>query len=91
MLESNHHSRLKVLKLYGMAEAWRALHAESSRQALSPEGMLLRLLDAEQADRQARSLAYQLKAARFPMHRDPASAVSAPSTSPGRIFSLRPP
>ncbi len=70
MLESNHHSRLKALKLYGMAEAWRALQAESSRQAYSPEGMLLRLLDAEQADRQARSLAYQLKAARFPMHRD---------------------
>jgi len=70
MSESNHHSRLNALKLYGMAEAWRELQAESSRQALSPEGMLLRLLDAEQADRQARSLSYQLKAARFPMHRD---------------------
>ncbi|MBD3771938.1 MAG: ATP-binding protein [Rhodobacterales bacterium] len=70
MRESNHHSRLNALKLYGMAEAWREMQAESSRQALSPEGMLLRLLDAEQADRQARSLAYQLKAARFPMHRD---------------------
>jgi len=70
MRESNHHSRLNALKLYGMAEAWRELQAESSRQALSPEGMLLRLLDAEQADRQARSLSYQLKAARFPMHRD---------------------
>jgi DNA replication protein DnaC len=70
MLESNHHNRLKALKLYGMAEAWRELQAEASRQAHSPEGMLLRLLDAEQADRQARSLSYQLKAARFPMHRD---------------------
>ncbi len=53
-----------------MAEAWRELLAEAPRQSLSPEGVLLRLLDAEQADRQARSLAYQLKAARFPMHRD---------------------
>ena len=31
---------------------------------------MLRLLDAEQADRQARSLRYQLKAARFPIHCD---------------------
>ncbi len=53
-----------------MAEAWRELQAESPRQPISPEGMLLRLLDAEQADHQARSLAYQFKAARFPMHRD---------------------
>ncbi|ACX96062.1 IS21-like element helper ATPase IstB [Halothiobacillus neapolitanus] len=70
MSEPNHLCRLKALKLYGMVDAWRELQAEFPRQPLSPEGMLLRLLDAEQADRQARSLAYQLKAARFPMHRD---------------------
>jgi len=70
MSESSHHSRLQALKLYGMAEAWRELQAEAPRQTLSPEGVLLRLLDAEQADRQARSLTYQLKAARFPVHRD---------------------
>ena len=35
-------------------------------KSLSLEALLLRLLDAEQADRQARSLRYQLKAARFP-------------------------
>jgi DNA replication protein DnaC len=46
------------------------LQAEAPRQTLSPEGVLLRLLDAEQADRQARSLSYQLKAARFPVYRD---------------------
>ena len=39
-------------------------------KSLSLEALLLRLLDAEQADRQARSLRYQLKAARFPIHRD---------------------
>ena len=35
-----------------------------------PEIWLDRLIAAEQADRQARSLNYQLKAARFPVHRD---------------------
>ena len=30
----------------------------------------MQLLDGEHADRQARSLRYQLKAARFPIHRD---------------------
>lgn len=35
-----------------------------------PEVWLDRLIAAEQADRQARSLNYQLKAARFPIHRD---------------------
>lgn len=70
MSESNHLNRLRGLKLYGMAEAWRELQAESPRHPIPPEGILMRLLDAEQADRQARSLAYQLKAARFPVHRD---------------------
>jgi len=35
-----------------------------------PEVWLDRLIKAEQVDRQARSLSYQLKAARFPIHRD---------------------
>jgi DNA replication protein DnaC len=35
-----------------------------------PEVWLDKLIAAEQADRQARSLNYQLKAARFPIHRD---------------------
>lgn len=70
MPEINPLQRLKTLKLYGMAEAWQEYLAEAPRQAQTPEGLLLRLLDAEQADRQARSLAYQLKAARFPVHRD---------------------
>jgi len=70
MSEHSHLMRLQKLRLYGMAEAWRELQAEGHRQALSNEALLLRLLDAEQADRQARSLSYQLKAARFPVHRD---------------------
>lgn len=70
MSESSHLARLQTLRLYGMAEAWRELQAEVHRQPLSGEALLRRLLDAEQADRQARSLSYQLKAARFPVHRD---------------------
>lgn len=70
MLEQNHLVRLRALKLYGMATAWSELQAEQSRQPLSAEAVLLRLLDAEQADRHIRSLSYQMKAARFPHHRD---------------------
>lgn len=70
MSESKHLSRLKTLKLFGMAQAWNEIQAELPRQPLSAEALLLRLLDAEQADRQARSLSYQLKVARFPVHRD---------------------
>ena len=69
--DSDHLSRLKSLQLFGMAIAWRELQAEAPRnKTLSLEALLLRLLDGEQADRQARSLRYQLKAARFPIHRD---------------------
>jgi hypothetical protein len=37
---------------------------------MQPEGLLDRLIEAELADRQARSLRYQLKSARLPVHRD---------------------
>jgi DNA replication protein DnaC len=37
---------------------------------MQPEAWLDRLIDAEQSDRQVRSLRYQMKAARFPIHRD---------------------
>ena len=65
-------TQLKALHLYGMAEAWSELRAESPqrKQALSPEIMLSQLIKAEIADRQMRSLKYQLKIAKFPIHRD---------------------
>ena len=53
-----------------MASALLVLQAEASRQPARPEVWLDRLVEAEQADRQVRSLRYQLKAARFPIHRD---------------------
>ena len=63
-------SQLKALKLFGMATALAEIRAETPRLALTPDGCLNRLIDAELANRQARSLRYQLSAAKFPIHRD---------------------
>lgn len=63
-------SQLKALKLFGMATALAEIRAETPRLALTPDSCLHRLIDAELADRQARSLRYQLGAAKFPVHRD---------------------
>ena len=65
-------AQLKTLHLFGMAAAWSEWQAEYAMQQkpVLPEVWLDRLIAAEQADRQARSLNYQLKAARFPIHRD---------------------
>lgn len=64
-------AQLKTLHLYGMAEAWAEIQAETPRQPpLSSELLLRRLIQAETTDRQARSLRYQLQAAKFPIHRD---------------------
>lgn len=62
--------QLKALQLQGMATAWGELQAEKSRQPPSPEIWLDRLIAAEQTDRQIRRLRYQIKSARFPIHRD---------------------
>ncbi|MDO8349841.1 MAG: IS21-like element helper ATPase IstB [Gallionella sp.] len=61
---------LKSLYLYGMAAAWSELQAEKPKQAHRPEVWMERLITAEQTERQLKSLRYQLKAARFPIHRD---------------------
>ena len=65
-----HLTSLKALHLYGMATAWAELQAEKPRQAHRPETWMERLISAEQTDRQLKSLRYQLKSARFPIHRD---------------------
>jgi len=66
------HAQLKTMHLYGMAAAWNEWRTEFSAQQkpVMPEVWLDRLIAAEQSDRQARTLNYQLKAARFPHHRD---------------------
>jgi len=61
---------LKSLQLFGMAIAWGELQAEKPKQAHRPEVWMERLIAAEQTERQLKSLRYQLKAARFPIHRD---------------------
>jgi len=64
-------SQLKALQLHGMADAWSEIQAEShSATKSSPEEVLRRLIQSETTDRQARSLRYQLNAAKFPIHRD---------------------
>jgi len=66
----DHATSLQALQLNGMATAWRELQAEKPRQAHRPENWMERLISAEQTERQLKSLRYQLKAARFPIHRD---------------------
>jgi len=63
----------KTLKLFGMAQAIDDLAEQGSPTWHSVEPMLDALLKAEVAEREVRSINYQMKAARFPTHRDLAS------------------
>jgi DNA replication protein DnaC len=65
-------AQLKALHLHGMAAAWQEWQVEFSglHKPVMPEVWLDRLIVAEQADRQARSLNYQLRVAKLPHHRD---------------------
>jgi hypothetical protein len=56
------HAQLKALQLYGMAAAWQEWRVEFAAQhrSVMPEVWLDRLIAAEQADRHARRLSYQL-------------------------------
>ena len=61
---------LKILKLYGMADAFTDLIQSTPKPSLTPEMWLEALLKAEVADRKVRSINYQMSAAKFPVHRD---------------------
>jgi DNA replication protein DnaC len=63
-------SELKELRLYGMAGAWADLTAQGSVGIDSSRWLIEHLLQAEHTDRAMRSVSYQLKSARFPVHRD---------------------
>ncbi|ABO60038.1 MULTISPECIES: IS21-like element helper ATPase IstB [Burkholderia] len=63
-------AQLKGLKLHGMASTWPELLAQSRHTEFDPERFMKQLLMAETAERQVRSIAYQMTAARFPAHRD---------------------
>jgi DNA replication protein DnaC len=64
-------AQLKSLRLYGMASAWEDLLAQGGQVPLESSRWLLEhLLQAESTDRALRSIAYQMRVARFPLHRD---------------------
>ena len=65
--------RLNQLQLHGMAARYREWQSQQLREPLTAETLLLALIDAEESERQARSLRYQLRIARFPAPRDLAS------------------
>ena len=60
----------KGLSLHGMASAWPELLGTARTKALDVEAVMHQLLKAERAQREVRSMAYQMRAARFPAHRD---------------------
>jgi DNA replication protein DnaC len=60
----------KGLSLHGMASAWPELLGTARLKAMDHETVVHQLLKAESAQREVRSMAYQMRAARFPSHRD---------------------
>ena len=64
-------TQLKSLRLNGMATAWADLNEQGGDTTLAASRWLVEhLLQAEHADRVMRSIAHQMKSARFPVHRD---------------------
>ncbi len=64
-------AQLKTLRLNGMAVAWADLNEQGGDTTLAASRWLVEhLLQAEDADRAMRSIAHQMKSARFPIHRD---------------------
>lgn len=63
-------AHLKALKLHGMAQSWPDLVAQTRVAEFAPEQFMRQLLRSESAEREVRSIAYQMTVARFPAHRD---------------------
>lgn len=61
---------LRELKMHGMAQAVAELAAQGAPAFDAAQPVLTQLLKAESAEREVRSIAYQLKLARFPAYRD---------------------
>lgn len=61
---------MKGLKLFGMAQAIAELAEQQGPAFSKAEPILADLLKAEVAEREVRSINYQMKAARFPSYRD---------------------
>ena len=63
-------TELKELRLHGMAGAWVDIEAQQTGATAPSKLLLEHLLQAEHTDRHMRSVSHQMKAARFPVHRD---------------------
>jgi DNA replication protein DnaC len=61
---------LRTLKLFGMAQAVEDLASQGSPAFEETAGLLQSLLKAETAEREVRSVAYQMRIARFPAYKD---------------------
>ena len=62
---------LKALRLHGMAGAWADLIEQGGNAGIESSRWLIEhLLQAEGTDRVMRSVSHQMKAAKFPVHRD---------------------
>lgn len=63
-------TELKELRLNGMVSAWTDLVALGESGVATSKWLIEHLLQAEHTDRAMRSISHQMKAARFPIHRD---------------------
>ena len=63
-------AEFKALRLHGMASAWPEVLGTARLKTLDHETVLHQLLKAESAQREVRSMAYQMRIARFQSHRD---------------------
>ncbi|WP_241055288.1 IS21-like element helper ATPase IstB [Achromobacter xylosoxidans] len=63
-------AQLKALRLHGMAATWAELSEQNNAQLPRSSWLIEQMLQAEVSDRATRSVSHQMKAARFPVHRD---------------------
>lgn len=70
MLQPELIHQLKSLKLHGMVASAEEIIERAVQRHWAPDELLLHLLEAETAERQVRSIAYQMQVARFPAYRD---------------------
>ena len=61
---------LKELRLHGMVGAWEDLLGQGESGVASSKWLLEHLLQAEHTYRAMASVSHQMKAAKFPLHRD---------------------
>ena len=72
---------LRSLKMPGMAQAVQDLHEQGSPAFEAAMPILSQLLKAEMAEREVRSIAYHMKAARFPAYKASLASISPPARS----------